>query len=227
MEKTIIAKCQKFENKELQRATAVIIKTTESVGKGLLKIASVMAEIDTNRLYEDDFPTIYAYGEKVFGYKKSNVNNMVRVGRDYIDRETGKSILALEDGRDFTMHQLTALLPLKSTETAEEMVKDGEIEPEMTVAEIRNAVKSKIAETAEPEEGERTEVEKEEVESTEVEKEEVESTETVEPKENIVETAFNDAEIALTTICENIDDEKIAAKIRKMRDDLRKIMTSC
>lgn len=216
MENTIIAKCQKFENKELQRATAVIIKTTESVGKGLLKIASVMAEIDTNRLYEDDFPTIYAYGEKVFGYKKSNVNNMVRVGRDYIDRETGKSILALEDGRDFTMHQLTALLPLKSTETAEEMVKDGKIEPEMTVAEIRNAVKSKIAETAEPEEGESTEAEQEEAGSLEPDE-----------KENIVETAFNDAEIALTTICENIGDEKIASKIRKMRDDLRKIMTSC
>ena len=216
MENTIIAKCQKFENKELQRATAVIIKTTESVGKGLLKIASVMAEIDTNRLYEDDFPTIYAYGEKVFGYKKSNVNNMVRVGRDYIDRETGKSILALEDGRDFTMHQLTALLPLKSTETAEEMVKDGEIEPEMTVAEIRNAVKSKIAETAEPEYTESTEAEQEEAGSVEPDE-----------KENIVEAAFNDAEIALTTICENIDDEKIAAKIRKMCDDLRKIMTSC
>ena len=214
MENTIIAKCQKFENKELQRATAVIIKTTESVGKGLLKIASVMAEIDTNRLYEDDFPTIYAYGEKVFGYKKSNVNNMVRVGRDYIDRETGKSILALEDGRDFTMHQLTALLPLKSTETAEEMVRDGEIEPEMTVAEIRNVVKSKISETVEPEEAET------------VEPEEAESTETVEPKENIVETAFNDAEIALTTIREYIDDEKIADKIRKMQDDLCEIMTA-
>ena len=215
MENTIIAKCQKFENKELQRATAVIIKTTESVGKGLLKIASVMTEIDTNRLYEDDFPTIYAYGEKVFGYKKSNVNNMVRVGRDYIDRETGKSILALEDGRDFTMHQLTALLPLKSTETAEEMVKDGEIEPEMTVAEIRNAVKSRIAEKAEPEEAEQEEAEHEEVVSAEPDE-----------KENIVETAFNDAEIALTTICENIGDEKIAAKIRKMLDDLREIMTA-
>lgn len=213
MENTIIAKFQKFENKELQKATAVIIKTTESVGKGLLKIASVMAEIETNRLYEDDFPTIYAYGEKVFGYKKSNVNNMVRVGRDYIDRETGKSILALEDGRDFTMHQLTALLPLKSTETAEEMVKDGEIEPEMTVAEIRNIVKSKIAETAEPEEGESAEPD---------EKESAEPDE----KENIVEVAFNDAEIALATICENIDDDKIAAKIKKMRDDLRKIMES-
>ena len=220
MENTIIAKCQKFENKDLQRATAVIIKTTESVGKGLLKIASVMAEIDTNRLYEDDFPTIYAYGEKVFGYKKSNVNNMVRVGRDYIDRETGKSILALEDGTDFTIHQLTALLPLKSTETAEEMVKDGEIEPEMTVAEIRNAVKSRIAEKAEPEEDGRTEAEQEKAEP-----EEAGSAEPDE-KENIVETAFNDAEIALTTICENIDDEKIAAKIRKMRDDLRKIMTA-
>ena len=44
--------------------------------------------------------------------------------------------------------------------------------------------------------------------------------------ENIAYVAFNDAEIALTTISENIDDEKIAAKIRKMRDDLREIMTA-
>ena len=42
--------------------------------------------------------------------------------------------------------------------------------------------------------------------------------------ENIIDVAFNDAEIALTTIFANIDDEKIADKIRKMRDDLRKIM---
>ena len=81
---------------------------------------------------------------------------------------------------------------------------------EMTVAEIRNAVKSKIAETAEPEEDGRTEAVSAELDE----------------KENIVETAFNDAEIALTTICENISDEKIASKIRKMRDDLRKIMTA-
>ena len=44
--------------------------------------------------------------------------------------------------------------------------------------------------------------------------------------ENIVEVAFNDAEIALTTIYENIDDDKIAAKIKKMCNDLRKIMTA-
>ena len=45
--------------------------------------------------------------------------------------------------------------------------------------------------------------------------------------ENIIDVAFNDAEIALTTICENIDDEKSADKIRKMCDDLRKIMEPC
>lgn len=215
MENTIIAKSQKFENKELQRATAVIIKTTETVGKGLLKIASVMAEISERKLFENDFGSIYEYGREVFGYKKSSVNNMVRVGRDYIDKETGKSILALDDGRDFTMHQLTALLPLNSTETAEEMVKDGEIEPEMTVAEIRNAVKSKLSENVEPEET---------TESETTEPEETTESETTEPEENLIETAFNDAEIALTTICEKVSDKKIAAKIQKMRDELREIM---
>ena len=45
-------------------------------------------------------------------------------------------------------------------------------------------------------------------------------------EENILDVAFNDAEIALTTIYENIDDDRIAAKIRKMCDDLHKIITA-
>ena len=44
--------------------------------------------------------------------------------------------------------------------------------------------------------------------------------------ENIIDVAFNDADIALTTISKNIGNEEIAAKIEKMRDDLRKIMTA-
>lgn len=44
--------------------------------------------------------------------------------------------------------------------------------------------------------------------------------------ENIIDAAFNDAGIALTIIYENVDDDRIAAKIRKMRDDLHKIITA-
>lgn len=100
MENTIIARNYKFENKELTKATTAIAKATESAAKSLLKIASVMAEVEARALYADDFKSIAEYGERVFGYKKSAVYNMVRIGRDYIDPETGKSVLALENGQD-------------------------------------------------------------------------------------------------------------------------------
>lgn len=45
-ENAIIARNYKFENKELSKATTTIVKATESAAKSLLKIASVMAEVD-------------------------------------------------------------------------------------------------------------------------------------------------------------------------------------
>lgn len=141
MENTIIARNYKFESKELTKATVAIAKATESAAKSLLKIASVMAEVEARALYADDFKSIAEYGERVFGYKKSAVYNMVRIGRDYIDPATGKSVLALENGQDFTFNQLTRLLPLPSVDVAEELVAEEVITPDMTLREIENAVK--------------------------------------------------------------------------------------
>ncbi len=141
MENTIIARNYKFESTELTKATVAIAKATESAAKSLLKIASVMAEVEARALYADDFKSIAEYGERVFGYKKSAVYNMVRIGRDYIDPETGKSVLALENGQDFTFNQLTRLLPLPSVDVAEELVAEEVITPDMTLREIENAVK--------------------------------------------------------------------------------------
>lgn len=142
MENTLVARNYKFESKELAKATTTIVKATESVGKNLLKIAATMAEVEARALYADDFRSITEYGEKVFGYKKSAVNNMVRVGAEYLDPETGKSVLALEDGRDFTFSQLTRLLPLPSAEVAAELVEAETITPNMTTREIEAAVKA-------------------------------------------------------------------------------------
>lgn len=141
MENTIIARNYKFENRELTKATVAISKATENAAKSLLKIASIMAEVEARALYADDFKNIAEYGNRVFGYKKSAVYNMVRIGRDYIDPETGKSVLALENGQDFTFNQLTRLLPLPSVDVAEELVADEVITPEMTLREIEKAVK--------------------------------------------------------------------------------------
>lgn len=141
MENTIIARNYKFENKELTKATTEIAKAIESSAKLLLKIASIMAEVEARVLYIDDFKSVAEYGERVFGYKKSAVYNMVRIGRDYINPETGKSVLALENGQDFTFNQLTRLLPLPSVDVAEELVSEEVISPDMTLREIENAVK--------------------------------------------------------------------------------------
>lgn len=141
MENTIIARNYKFESKELTKATVAIAKATESATKSLLKIASVMAEVEARALYADDFKSVAEYGEHVFGYKKSVVYNMVRIGREYIDPTTGKSVLALENGQDFTFNQLTRLLPLPSVDVAEELVAEEVITPDMTLREIENAVK--------------------------------------------------------------------------------------
>lgn len=141
MENAIMAKEFTFESKELKKATAAIIKATDSAAKSLLKIASIMAEVDARELYKDDFKSTVEYGEKVFGYKKSAVYNMVRVGRDYIDPETGKSVLALENGQDFTFNQLARMLPLPSVEDAEKLVEEETITPKMSLREIEQVVK--------------------------------------------------------------------------------------
>lgn len=163
MENTIIARNFKFENKELTKATTAIAKATESAAKSLMKIASVMAEVDARSLYIDDFKTIADYGKEVFGYKKSAVYNMVRVGRDYIDPTTGKSIFALENGEDFTFNQLTRLLPLPSVEDAEHLIADETITPDMTLRDIESVVKAyNKEESAEAETEEAAEAETEE-----------------------------------------------------------------
>ena len=152
MENTIIARQTEITNKELKKATDKIIKANKSMVKNLFVIASTMAEVEQRGLYADDFKNIAEYGMKVFGYKKSAVNNMVRVGLNYIDPETGRSIL-IEEGEDFNFSQLVRLLPLPSVDDAVEMVENEEITPDMTVKEIEKAVKARLNNTPD-EEGE-------------------------------------------------------------------------
>ena len=202
MENTLVARNYKFESKELAKATTTIVKATESVGKNLLKIAATMAEVEARALYADDFRSITEYGEKVFGYKKSAVNNMVRVGAEYLDPETGKSVLALEDGRDFTFSQLTRLLPLPSAEVAAELVEAETITPNMTTREIEAAVKAynHKDDSAEETEAEVVEGEAEVVESEVEELDEIASN-------------FLSAKMALDRLVELFEDDPNTAEI--------------
>ena len=142
MENTIIAREHSFNNKGLKTATNRIIKATEQTAKSLMTIALTMVQIEEQELYKDDFSSVVEYGEKVFGYKKSAVYNMLKVGRQYLLPDTQKSIFADEDGTDFTFNQLSRLLPLPSVEVATELVESETITPDMTLREIEDAVKA-------------------------------------------------------------------------------------
>lgn len=173
MENTIIAREHSFNNKGLKTATNRIIKATEQTAKSLMTIALTMVQIEEQELYKDDFSSVVEYGEKVFGYKKSAVYNMLKVGRQYLLPDTQKSIFADEDGTDFTFNQLSRLLPLPSVEVATELVESETITPDMTLREIEDAVKaynhkedaqenediSEVEETTETENEERSESE--------------------------------------------------------------------
>ena len=141
----VIEKCGELKNNELQCATNAIIRAAERIGDELALIARVMAKIRENRMYADDFSSIYEYGKTLFGFDQRGVDNMIRIGRDYIYWLSVRASNATTD-------------PLSAI---------------------------------------------------------------------ISNEAFRDAGIALTTIAENIDDDSRAAKIEKLRDDLRKIMKSC
>lgn len=217
MENTMIAKTQTtaFANKELTKATHMIIKATESVGKSLFKIAAVMAYVDEKELYAEDFKNVAEYGEKVFGYKKSVTYNMIRVGREYLDRSTGNSVLMLEDGRDFSFTQLSKMLPLPSAEVAAELVDSEKITPEMTTKQIAEVVKA-YNKKDEPETSE-TEPE------TETEVNEPEETEPVAVELNTADVMFDTARTAIDQLIEMYkDDEGIA----KALDDLKLRLTT-
>lgn len=142
MENTIIAREHSFSNKGLKTATNRIIKATEQTAKSLMTIALTMVEIEEKELYKDDFSSVVEYGAEVFGYKKSAVYNMLKVGRQYLLPDTQKSIFADEDGTDFTFNQLSRLLPLPSVEVATELVESETITPDMTLRQIEDAVKA-------------------------------------------------------------------------------------
>lgn len=215
MENTMIAKTQTtaFANKELTKATNMIIKATESVGKSLFKIAAVMAYVDEKELYAEDFKNVAEYGEKVFGYKKSVTYNMIRVGREYLDKSTGNSVLMLEDGRDFSFTQLSKMLPLPSADVAAELVDSEQITPEMTTKQIAEVVKAY---------NKKDEPETEETEP-ETEPEQIEETEPVAAELNTADVMFDTARTAIDQLIEMYKGNE---DIAKALDDLKLRLTT-
>ena len=132
-----------IRNGALQAETARIFGALEDAKNSLLVVAYTMNKINTGKLYAaDGFKDIYDYGNVVFGYKRAMVNNLCRVGANYLVSDNGiiKSLLAHNDD-DYSVSQIQEVLPI-SVEDAKTLDKTGAINPDMTTKEIRTAVKS-------------------------------------------------------------------------------------
>ena len=162
-----------FENESLKKATEEIIKLQKNVNQSLISVAGISGEVAKSETYKDDgFKNAQEWLMSTFGYKKSTAYTMVKIGKEYVELEidgclpTYKTIFAdNETDRDFTLTQLEKLLPL-GKEKIFEMLKDGSIDYDMTVKEIKEFVSDikSITDVEKEVEGEATEA----TEATEV-----------------------------------------------------------
>ena len=135
---------QAIKNANLKKATATIERLTTQAKKNLFCIAVTLKQIEENEWYkEDGYKNTADYAGQIFGYKHAMTSALIRVAKKYIETANSKeckSILADENGNDFTVSQLQELLPLE-VEQAQTAVAENEITPDMTTKKIRETVK--------------------------------------------------------------------------------------
>lgn len=109
----------------------------------MMRASVVLAAIADSECYKaDGFETVHAYTSAVLGLKRAQSYALLKVGREYINTETFQSLLPHDEGNDYSVSQLQALLPLKSVDTATELAEEGVINPDMSVTEIKAVVKA-------------------------------------------------------------------------------------
>lgn len=186
-----------IKNGALQKETQRIIDALNDAKNSLYTVAFTLNKINTGKLYEaDGFADIYDYGNTVFGYKRAMVNNMIRVGANYLtsDGHGVKSLMAHSD-TDYSVSQMQELLTIP-VDDAKQLDADGKINPDMTTKEIRDVVSAYRAESK----------------SARVN--------TVTEKQ--IESAYNRASAALDTIGRGLatNDDKSVAILAQIRTDL-------
>lgn len=189
-----------IKNGALQKETQRIIEALDDAKNSLYTVAFTLNKINTGKLYEaDGFADIYDYGNTVFGYKRAMVNNMIRVGANYLtsDGQGVKSLMAHSD-TDYSVSQMQELLTIP-VDDAKQLDADGKINPDMTTKEIRDVVSAYRAESK-TSKGARV--------NTVTEKQ--------------VEGAYNRASAALDTIGRGLsaDDDESSAVLAQVRTDL-------
>lgn len=171
--KNLPTTAQAITNTQLRKATNTIIKASDNVNKNMFTIAKTLVQISETECFKDDgFKNVADYGKQVFNYEKSTVYNFVNIGKMFTDSEKLTSNLNHTD-HDFSMSQLARLIPLGSSEVANDLIEQGKFNENSTIKEIEKAVKEwqnddVIDSTAEEVESEPTEetTEQEQTEET-------------------------------------------------------------
>lgn len=143
-------------NKTLNRYVLAIGKAALNVQTQAFKVAWIVAQINSEKLWSDDFESFEEFGEKVLGKKRATLFNMVKVGTDWVTKE-GHTIF-FDGNMDFTSSQLYALMRIKtpkdcgytSVEKATEWVAQGVVTPLMSVEQIKEIVAAHNEKYAKP-----------------------------------------------------------------------------
>ena len=143
-----------IKNDELRSFANMLAQDAMNIRANLLHMSAIMATIAARRedgiLAEFD-DSIVTFAQKRLGIKKSQVYSMVQVGTTFLDN-SGKSLLP-EKGGKWSNTQLMALLPMggagknkltpsETLDACKELVNEGKISPDMTVADIKEVVKT-------------------------------------------------------------------------------------
>ena len=136
-----------IQNKELKKYTNRIQRLGMNIRSNMLAIAYTIAQIDASGCYADDgFESVHEYTAAVYGIKKAQSYAMLSVGRDYLTQVNSKNfavetILDHTSGKDYSLSQVQALLPLKDANKAVDLSVKGVISSDMTVKQIKDIVK--------------------------------------------------------------------------------------
>lgn len=136
--------------KKLENATQLIQLAEEGTRRNLYTIASALAIVDRNKLYEEgDYKNTAEYGEAMFNYKRATTSALIRVAVRFLN---GANSTLKQDGeKDYTIYQLMELLPLSDADIANAL-ENGELNPYMTTKAIRDLAKGyKLINETEPE----------------------------------------------------------------------------
>lgn len=161
----VVKEMPEIQNKELKKYTNRIQRLGMNIRSNMLAIAYTIAQIDASGCYADDgFESVHEYTAAVCGIKRAQSYAMLSVGRDYLTQVNSKSfavetILDHTSGKDYSLSQVQALLPLKDANKAVELSVNGVISSDMSVKQIKDIVKEirGVGKSEDGEDGEETE----------------------------------------------------------------------